>query len=40
MNYLAHLYLSEDNDWIHLGNLMGDFVKGRLKGNYPPLVEN
>ena len=39
MNYLAHLYLSEENDWIRLGNLMGDFVKGRLKGKYPPLVE-
>ena len=39
MNYLAHLYLSEDNDWVRLGNLMGDFVKGRLKGEYPPLIE-
>lgn len=39
MNYLAHLYLSDDNDWIRLGNMMGDFVKGRLKGKYPPLIE-
>lgn len=29
MNYLAHLYLSEDSDAALIGNLMGDFVKGR-----------
>lgn len=39
MNYLAHLYLSDDNDQVRLGNLMGDFVKGRLQGHYPPLIE-
>lgn len=30
MNYLAHLYLAEDNDAALVGNLLGDFVKGRL----------
>lgn len=30
MNYLAHLHLAEDNDAALVGNLLGDFVKGRL----------
>jgi len=30
MNYLAHLYLSDPEPLCRLGNLMGDFVKGRL----------
>ena len=29
MNFLAHLYLSGDNDKIKLGNFIGDFVKGK-----------
>ena len=28
MNYLAHTYLSGDNDDIKLGNFLGDWVKG------------
>ncbi len=37
MNYLVHLYLSDSDDHVRLGNLMGDFVKGRLEGlPYPP----
>lgn len=28
MNYLAHIYLSGDNDQIKIGNFIGDFVKG------------
>ena len=39
MNFLAHLLLSGDHpDWI-VGGFLGDFVKGRLKGHYPPDVE-
>ena len=34
MNYLAHLYLAEDSDESLLGNLLGDFVKGRLEDQY------
>lgn len=34
MNYLAHLYLSESDDDVLLGSLMGDFVKGPLDGRY------
>lgn len=36
MNYLAHLYLAEDSDESILGNLLGDFVKGRLGDQYSP----
>lgn len=36
MNYLVHLYLSDPDPLVRLGNLMGDFVKGRLdKTDYP-----
>jgi len=28
MNYLAHTYLSGDNDFIKIGNFLGDWVKG------------
>lgn len=31
MNYLAHLYLAEPDDQHRLGNLAGDWVKGRLE---------
>jgi acyl carrier protein phosphodiesterase len=30
LNFLAHIYLSGDNDDIKIGNFLGDFVKGRL----------
>jgi acyl carrier protein phosphodiesterase len=35
MNYLAHLYLAEDNPESLVGNLLGDFVKGAKKDEYP-----
>ncbi len=39
MNYLAHLYLSDPDDAHRLGNLAGDWVKGRLQGQpLPPRV--
>ena len=38
MNYLAHLYLAEDSDESLLGNLLGDFVKGRLREQYSPEI--
>jgi acyl carrier protein phosphodiesterase len=31
MNYLVHLHLSDPAPLCRLGNLMGDFVKGRLE---------
>ena len=30
MNFLAHAYLSGDDDDVKIGNFLGDFVKGRL----------
>lgn len=36
MNYLAHLYLAENNDTSLVGNLLGDFVKGRLNEPLDP----
>jgi acyl carrier protein phosphodiesterase len=37
MNYLVHLFLAEDEESL-VGNMMGDFVKGRLDDRYPPGV--
>ena len=34
MNYLAHLYLADPTPESLIGNLLGDFVKGRLGDNY------
>ncbi len=31
MNYLAHIYLSGNNEDIILGNFLGDYVKGNLQ---------
>lgn len=39
MNYLAHLHLGGSQPEQLLGSLYGDFVKGPLKGDYPPRVE-
>jgi acyl carrier protein phosphodiesterase len=36
VNFLAHLFLSGDNPELLVGNLMGDFVKGKLDGRFPP----
>jgi acyl carrier protein phosphodiesterase len=39
VNFLAHLHLSGDAPEMLVGNLMGDFVKGRLVGSFPPGIE-
>ena len=36
MNYLMHLYLAGDDPESLVGNMMGDFIKGRLDDRYPP----
>ncbi|BCR05859.1 ACP phosphodiesterase [Desulfuromonas versatilis] len=36
MNYLLHLYLADPTPESLLGNLMGDFVKGRLDESISP----
>jgi len=35
MNYLAHLFLSGDSDDLLVGNLIADFVKGKVNGQFP-----
>ena len=35
MNFLAHIYLSGDNEDILVGNFIGDFVKGNAVDSYP-----
>ncbi|AZQ61584.1 DUF479 domain-containing protein [Flammeovirga pectinis] len=40
MNYLAHLYLSRDNDEEMFGNFIGDFVKGKTYNHLPTNVAN
>jgi len=39
MNYLAHLHLGGQRPGQLLGSLYGDFVKGRLQGQFEPEVE-
>ena len=38
MNYLAHLFLAADSPQSRIGNLAGDFVKGRLDDSIPPEI--
>lgn len=38
MNFLAHLHLSGEDPDIITGNMMGDFVKGRLEGRFPTRI--
>jgi len=38
MNYLAHLYLSEDSEESIIGSIIADFVKGPLVDQYNPTI--
>ena len=38
MNYLAHIYLSGENDEVRLGNFIGDSVKGRQYNEFPDFI--
>lgn len=39
MNFLAHVFLAEDTPDSRLGNLLGDFIKGRIESlPYPPAI--
>ena len=40
MNYLAHLHLGGQLPAQLLGSLYGDFVKGRLQGQFSPQIES
>ena len=35
MNFLAHIYLSGDNDQVRIGNFMADSIKGKKYLKYP-----
>lgn len=39
MNFLAHIYLSGNNEKILVGNFMGDYVKGNKYRNYPEEIQ-
>ncbi len=40
MNYLAHAYLSFHQEEILVGNFFGDFVKGKMMGNFPDRIRH
>lgn len=39
MNFLAHLYLSGNNEELLVGNFIGDYVKGKQYNNYPTNIK-
>ncbi|HEX9152204.1 MAG TPA: acyl carrier protein phosphodiesterase [Flavobacterium sp.] len=39
MNFLAHVYLSGDNDLIKIGNFMADGIRGKHFESYPSEVQ-
>ncbi|WPO78591.1 acyl carrier protein phosphodiesterase [Flavobacterium sp. KACC 22761] len=39
MNFLAHIYLSGDNDLIKIGNFMADGIRGKQFENFPQDVQ-
>jgi acyl carrier protein phosphodiesterase len=39
MNFLAHIYLSGNNDFIKIGNFMADGIRGKQFLTYPPEIQ-
>ena len=39
MNHLAHFFLAGDDADLLVGGLLGDYIKGRLKGEYKAAIE-
>ena len=39
MNFLAHIYLSGDNDLVKIGNFMADNIPGNKYEHFPPDVQ-
>ena len=39
MNFLAHIYLSGDNDLLKIGNFMADTIRGHSYKNYPDEIK-
>lgn len=40
MNFLAHLYLSDNDPELAIGNFIADFIKGSGLDNYPESIKN
>jgi len=39
MNFLAHIYLSGDNEFIKIGNFMADGIRGKQFENFPEEIQ-
>ena len=39
MNFLAHIYLSGDNEQVKIGNFMADSIKGKKYLKYPEAIQ-
>ncbi|MBA4153914.1 acyl carrier protein phosphodiesterase [Flavobacterium sp.] len=39
MNFLAHIYLSGDNDLVKIGNFMADSIRGQSYNDYSPDIK-
>lgn len=39
MNFLAHIYLSGEDDFVKIGNFMADGIRGKEFEKYPPRVQ-
>lgn len=39
MNFLAHIYLSGDDELVTIGNFMADGIKGKNYKKYPPKIQ-
>ena len=39
MNFLAHIYLSGNDELIKIGNFMADGIRGKDYENYPPKIK-
>ena len=39
MNFLAHIYLSGENDQVKVGNFIGDWIKGNDHKKYPADIQ-
>lgn len=39
MNYLAHIYLSGNNDMVTIGNFIADGIKGKSYSSYPKDIQ-
>jgi acyl carrier protein phosphodiesterase len=40
MNFLAHIYLSGNNELLKIGNFMADGIRGKQFETYPKAIQN